>query len=135
MQGSGTEKGVPPAKPLPELDHRLMELPSDRITLGQMRIKEPELFTRESLRAHGLSEAEALSLYSIELRLAERAFASAAGVPDPYPKTSRSWQAEILNEAYVRYGVSRGIHETEELMRSMEAGAAAQGERHRGRAP
>ena len=124
---------MPASDPPPDVDHTLIDFPSDRITLGQMRKREPNLFERASLEVESPAQAEGHSLYSIELRLAERAFAAAAGHPLEEGSFDREWYLEVLDDAYQRYGLSSGTHETRELVRAFEAKAAEQAKQHRNR--
>ncbi len=99
-----------------------------------MRKYEPHLFTGDRIQGESGAHAEGHSVYWIELLLAQRAFAAAAGLPDGESKLGREWLMELLNEAYLRYGVSSGFHETRELVREFEAAAADQAKsraRHR----
>jgi hypothetical protein len=107
-----------------------LKLPSDRITLGQMRLQEPNLFTREN--PNGILDAEGISLQRIEQELAEWAFAAAAG-RSPEPIDDRPEVIEILTRGYQRYGLSSGMNQARELVRQLEAEAAQQGARIAGK--
>ena len=79
-------------------------------------------------------ETKAIATRSLEYRLAEKAFASALQLPDPYPSESRRGIIESIGEAYEAYGLSHGPKETMELARRIEAQAVVQAVKYRGRA-
>jgi hypothetical protein len=110
--------------------------PTDRLTLGDIRKRQPHLFTGlfgASEPRYHLSDLQIFATLSVERVLAKRAFAAAAGLPDPHPLGSSSamftrqegvW---MLNDDYKRYGLTAGLHQTREMVRRFEAAAAALG--------
>jgi hypothetical protein len=107
--------------------------PTDAITLGVMRRREPHLFTQRGLDEDSPAHCDAMSTLWIELRVAEKAFAKSAGLPDPDPDTPRTALVQDLDKAYVEYGLSTGMAQTRELVRGFEAAAAEQASRFRPR--
>jgi hypothetical protein len=99
-----------------------------------MRRKEPNAFERHALDSGEPAQCDAFAVLSIEIRVAERAFAAALGLPDPYPAEiyAKSDDMRQLNDAYQEYGLSTGIWQTEELVRAVERQATRQAVRHRG---
>jgi len=117
-----------------ELDPAAISLPTDRVTLGDIRRCQPKLFTPESLLERArFDRAEILATLHIELTLAEQSFARALGRADPYPEDSRQELLQMLNRDYRRYGLSTGLQQTRELVREFEAVAARQANAHLGR--
>jgi hypothetical protein len=75
---------------------------------------------------------DALAAYSLEYTLAAKAFARACGARDPYPTAHRDDALALLNDAYVRFGLSAGMAQTTELIRRLEESAALQATNARG---
>ena len=121
---------------VPKCDVSRLAFPSDTITLGVMRHREPHVFEREALAAGEPGYCDAIALLSIEMRVAERAFAAAIGMPDPYDKDvyPPADDACQLHEAYVEYGLSTGTNQTNEHIRRIERDAAEQAREHGGKA-
>lgn len=119
---------------LPGFDPAAIALPSDAITLGQMRRHDPEAFSTFSrLMDARADEIDAIGTHCMDLVLAESAFARAAGISDPH---HQHWQKEyrsLLNDAYKEYGLSTGMQQTRQLVRDFEAQAIRQAEKVRGR--
>ena len=119
-----------------QLDHVGMQYPSDNVTMGQLRARFPELFNGKAIYSNRLSSLtlDIVGTMALEQALAEKAFAKAAGLPDPDPDplVSRREAMRMLNEDYRRYGISSGPQQTRELVRSFEAAAANQGKAARG---
>ena len=94
-----------------------IKLPTDRVTLGDIRQREGLLVDR---KLSDIRDAQ-----RIERGLCERAI---AGVPvDAFfpcrvarENITRAESIEALSEIYEQYGLSRGIHETEQLVREFE---------------
>jgi hypothetical protein len=104
--------------------------PSDAITLAQMRRRDPQLFTRETLMKSGCLDA--FATYCFEYTLAANAFAKALGQPDPYPRSDRAGFISALNDAYKEYGLSTGMQQTRLLIRNLETAAIKQAQKSRG---
>lgn len=108
------------------LDFAKIALPSDRITLGSMRRRAPQCAGEECVRSLGVSGAA--DAHCTEVVLCERAYARATGEYGSARSVSREELMEGLDEVYQEYGISRGMHETAELVRRLEAEAARQGQ-------
>jgi hypothetical protein len=118
---------------LPGFDPAAIVFPSDAITLGQMRRHDPEVFTFDRLTDAHADSIDAVATHGLELVLAERSYARAAGLSDPHPGDNRSETISMLNDAYKEYGLSTGMQQTRQLVREFEAQAARQAENLRGR--
>jgi len=120
----------------PQVDHTRMDYPSDRVTVAQLRARFPELLNGNGLYKSELSSTtlDIVATMALEQSLAAKAFAKAAGLPDPDPEplVNRRETVEMLNEDYRRYGISSGIQQTRELVRSFEAAAASLGKAAKG---
>jgi hypothetical protein len=110
----------------PRFDPTGIKFPSDAITLGQMRAREPGLFRPPALDRLGATGIDAIATHRWELRLAEKAFAEVLGLPNPIPNDDRRSVVEMLNRAYKLFGVSSGIQQTWQLVRDFESAAAEQ---------
>lgn len=106
-----------------DLDVSLLTFPSDKVTVGQIRRVQPSLFSPAKA---GGDNVYALAVLSAELLLAEKAYAEAAGLPEPWPAWPRKGLIESLQEDYQRYGLSSGVKQTLELVRRFEQDAANQ---------
>lgn len=101
--------------------------PSDAITLGQMRKQEPGLFTDNALQSTKLLDCDAVATHWWERVLAENAIARAAGRSLPHPDVDRTHVVnDLLHEAYEMYGLSKGIHETGQMVQRFEQDAVRQ---------
>jgi hypothetical protein len=112
------------------LDLSRISFPTDRITLGQLRREEPAVFTSSHLLEGHLTDIGALSTLHVEITLAEKAFAKAAGRPDPHRDDNRRELIRLLDHDYRAYGMSAGLRSTQELVRAFESLAAKQGRTH-----
>jgi hypothetical protein len=121
----------------PPSEHRLdfaaLPLPSDRVTLGMLRRRQPTVFDRLSDWRIPADLLEILATVHLENIVARRAFAAECKQPDPLPTEDRRELIRMLNDDYQRYGISSGMQETRQLIRDLEA-AARQQARHLGRA-
>lgn len=119
-----------------QLDHATMQYPTDSVSVGQLRDRFPELFNGKALYKNELNSAtlDIVATMFIEQKLAAKAFAKAAGLPDPDPEplVNRRERLRMLDEDYRRYGISSGPQHTRELVRTFEAAAAKQGQSARG---
>lgn len=107
----------------PRLDVQSIDFPTDRLTLGQLRRLQSELW--ESIDGN-LAEVEAISLFDLERTLANKAFALALGIPDPHPEEEWRDAVLMLDRGYQKHGLSTGPHQTQLLVRDFERAAAAQ---------
>jgi hypothetical protein len=81
---------------------------------------------RDGLSRLLATDLDVVAAHAFEIRVAERAFAIAAGLPDPFPTRSRESDVDALDEAYRVYGLSSGVQATRHLVREIEASARAQ---------
>ena len=107
-------------------DFSAISFPSDRITIAQIRKEQPYMFTYDVLGEAHAGNFDALNTVRCELILAEKARASALGQPDPQPEYNRLEEIVMLNDDYVRYGLSTGIHKTRQMIRDFEEAVAEQ---------
>jgi hypothetical protein len=113
-----------------DLDVSNITLPSDQVTVGQIRRIQPELFS--PAMGGPIDDVYILAVLSAELLLAEKAYAKAAGLPDPWPDWPRKGVVDSLDEDYRRYGLSTGLKQTHELVRNFERQVAKQAEGRHG---
>jgi len=106
-----------------ELEPARMDFPTDRITVAQMRRKEPDLFRHKALMTQSADAINALATHCWEQFLAEKAFASALSLTDPHPNAPREEIIDALDDGYRAYGLSGGMHETRQLARDIESAA------------
>ncbi len=114
-------------------DFSTIQFPSDRITIAQIRKEQPYMFTRDALGEAHAGNFDAVNTIRCELILAEKAWAAALGRPDPQPDCHRLEEIAMLNDDYVRYGLSTGIWKTRQLVRDFEKAVAAQAQIAEGR--
>ena len=115
------------------LNTRLLSLPTDRLTLGDLRRIDRRAFTAEGIDKCWLSDVSVFATLHNELSLAEKAYANAAGNPDPFPSDDPRELAEALKQEYVQFGICGGMAEAEELIRGFTRAAAQQGRPTKGR--
>ncbi|HEY4311057.1 MAG TPA: hypothetical protein VGN12_16520 [Pirellulales bacterium] len=110
------------------VDLSSIRLPSDRITFGQMRASQPEVFRRERLLTERASEVDVCSIFMLEECLAQRAYAAAIGQQPPHfpALADHREMIEMLDDAYREYGLSGGLEETKQFVRGIEIAAVAQ---------
>jgi hypothetical protein len=115
-----------PSPPEPSLDFRRITFPSDRITIGTLRAAHPHIGGSPT---DGIPEdSDVNALLGVEREFALRAFRKALGRSRP-PSRDGDYRRELascLDDGYVRYGLSSGPHDTEVLLRGIEAQAAGQ---------
>jgi hypothetical protein len=107
-------------------DFSTISFPSDRITIGQIRQEQPDTFAEDGLFTAHATYFLAISTVLCEQGLAKKAWAAALGQPDPEPNEDRLEQITMLNDDYVRYGLSTGIAKTREMVREFEKAVAKQ---------
>jgi hypothetical protein len=118
---------------LQTLDYTSIQYPSDRITVGDIRRTHPERFDSERAELFNRTGNDPNFAISVILYL-ERLLAHAAyedargkGVNVFGPSgLDREDCLEELTQFYALYGVAQGTHHTEQLVRDIEAQAAAQ---------
>lgn len=113
----------------PELDLAVIDFPTDRITIRQMRERHPDLFL--NIGDHGADEILALEAYDVERRVAEDEFARARGRPAPSDFSLKHW-TNCLNECYTTLGLSSGMQQTRQMVRRFVEAARRQAGRERG---
>jgi hypothetical protein len=111
-----------------------LALPSDRVSLRDIRRQIPDILSPRGLKALNLLPAQIVRAQEMELALAARAFARAAGVPDPHPHLDRDEVLTYLNAQYIRYGLSTGLSETGRLVKALEVASSQQSVNTRQRA-
>jgi hypothetical protein len=114
----------------PRLRLALLQFPTDALTIGDLRRAQPKLFSEEGLFRDfdigPIYSLDAITFMRSERILAQKAFAVAAGLPDPWPKEDRGVEIEDLNRYYVQMGLSHGLRETGQMVRAFEKAAAQQ---------
>ncbi len=117
-----------------QFDLSKIEFPTDRLTVGELRKRQPRLFDLLIHRSHNLNSVLVTATMAVEQELAFKAFARAAGLPDPDPNlvTSPSELMRMLDQDYRRQGISMGYQQTKQMVREFEKAAAAQGRASRG---
>jgi hypothetical protein len=117
----------------PRLDLSKMRFPTDRITIGQLRAEQPDIYMSENLRRMESVDANVFATMITEIEFAETAFAKALGLPAPHPKESQQERISWLNDDYKRYGISTGAQATRQLAREIEKAAVEQAKQFRAR--
>ncbi|HEV3304494.1 MAG TPA: hypothetical protein VG055_32890 [Planctomycetaceae bacterium] len=106
--------------------------PSDRVTLGQLRRRQPTIFDQNSKFRIPAGSLEILATVHLENVVARRAFAAECNLADLFPNEDRRELIHLLDAEYRRYGISSGIHQTRQLLRELEAAARKQGREQSG---
>jgi hypothetical protein len=109
--------------PNPPLDPRSLRFPTDGVTLSEMRRVDPWVFDMEPADPSRLATTTVFGAHRIEIVLAQRAFARAAGRTPSDGWGPRDDLVSVLNCAYRSLGISRGLHQTRELVRGIETQA------------
>jgi len=117
------------------LDVTKMSFPTDALTVGQLRRRQPNLFVTEGRAKAHLSDLEVIPTLAIEMSLAEKTFCRAMSQPDPCPGDTRAMLVQMLNEDYCRLEISSGLHQTRQLARAIESAAVKQAFATTGRKP
>jgi hypothetical protein len=108
-----------------KLDLLALALPSDRITLGQIRRREPEHFEEYLPNTDDqLSDLNIASTVATEVLLAKCAYRAGCG-GKPMPLRERLRHIKGLNADYILYGLSTGMAKTMELVRDFERASEA----------
>jgi hypothetical protein len=104
-----------------------VHFPSDQLTLAQLRRDQPELLfsDKELLDSNRrITDVRMFETMRTEHILANKAWAKAIGLPDPFPTHNHREEISFLNDDYQRYGLSTGAKQTAELVRAFENEAA-----------
>lgn len=98
-----------------------LQFPSDGMTLRQMRMTQPDLFTPDSLARVPAADICGIAVHALELAVALKAFAQATGsiTADPYPHEDSKALDDALVRAYVQSGLSPGPVHAAELVRDL----------------
>jgi hypothetical protein len=131
----------------PKIDLAAIDYPTDKLTVKMIRKRFPKAFDVEpesdAYTGNGLRPLHRVSIDNVlaavvdyERVLADWAFKEALG--QPVSKAGRrlldrETTVESLASDYVKFGLARGEHEANELVRGIEAQAAAQARQHGGR--
>lgn len=121
------------SSPQLHVDFAALPLPTDRLSLGQLRRRQPTIFDRFSEWRIPADLLEILATVHLEHVLARRAFAASCGSPDPHPETDRRELIRLLNDDYRRYGISFGLEHTRQFVRDIETAAEGQAREQLGR--
>jgi hypothetical protein len=107
------------------LDWSKIEFPSDRLTVGTIRRRHPEVFTRPD---HGIAESLirllAFDILSNEMDLAALAFAQSGGSAPPDLLVSRQEIVQTLLADYEAVGLGAGPASRQALIEKIESDAA-----------
>lgn len=117
---------MPPSRKSIGFRSELIQFPTDRLTLRDMRRHEPELFTSDTLADLDACGLEVVATHYWELVCAEKAFAHAAGVPDPHLDVSREEIIEAIEIGYRRMRITEHPGHAEKLIQAIEDAAAQQ---------
>lgn len=121
--------------PLPvQFDLSKIEFPTDRVTIGELRKRQPKLFNFLVHHSDNLDLIHITAAMTLEQELAFKAFARAARMPDPDPDplTRPSELIRMLDRDYRRQVISTGYQQTKQMVRAFEKAAAEQGRSIRG---
>ncbi len=129
----------------PKIDFTQIEFPSDKLTIKMLRQVWPDATDvdrwRDTGRAphrvyvrHSLDNVLGDGIIDLERLIAERAFKVALGQPvkDNPAISNKDELIECVSNTYLKYGLSRGEHETAQMIRRIEAQAEAQARQHGG---
>lgn len=114
------------------LDASTIDLPSDRVTVGQIRRRQPYLFTSEGYR-QSLLDIDVIAIADVEVALAAKVFAATLKLPDPRPHDDPRDLVDILNTSYREWGLSSGMQQTKQLVREFQEAAVRQAKALRGK--
>jgi len=118
----------------PQFELEKIDFPTDRITVGELRRRQPRIFNFLTHHSEHIDNVLLAGTMAVEQELAFKAFARAAGLPNPDldPFTSASELMRMLDRDYRRHGISMGNQQTKQMVRTFEKAAAAQGRASRG---
>lgn len=121
---------MPDESHTPKLQLALLQFPTDALTIADLRRRDqPKLFEESLFRSYDNSPATSMNVLTFMLSeriLAQKAFAAAAGLPDPWPDENRRDEISDLNGYYVAMGLSKGLEQTKQMVRAFERTAAQQ---------
>jgi hypothetical protein len=121
-----------------QLDLGKISFPSDALTIGMIRKALPDLFLQDDpdFFKDEFGSVEVSGILRSERILAQRAFASALGRPDPYlEEPSRQEMIESLAESYKLFGLASGQQHTNQLVRAFENEAVDLAKKNTGPTP
>ena len=105
----------------PQIDLTKIELPSDKLTLKALRTAFPD---DEQLR---VALEDIRCMMDAESRFARSVFQAALRGRPTRPEIRKSYlEDDGLAQAYIEYGVAKGLNHADELLRNVEAQADAQ---------
>jgi hypothetical protein len=130
----------------PKIDLAAIDYPSDRLTVKMMRQYMPHAFDVEPrpdwdrLVTESRSRFRRMSMDNVlahfidaERQVAESAFKKALGQPvEGFSDIMREETFEVLSSDYIKFGLARGEHEAQEMLRGIEKQAEAQARQHGG---
>jgi len=120
----------PPAEePAKSLDVTKLDLPSDKITVGTLRKRDPRVFADyHTMMDTSIADISIGAVIATELVLARNAFLQASGIvsEDVIDPVQRREEIMNLNVDYCEHGISSGIRQTNELVRQLEHQATQQ---------
>src|SRR4051812_14903793 len=130
-------------RPEPKIDLAKIDFPSDGLTIKTLRRVHPEqVDTREDIdlfsKDYGGSAGDMVTgMLGAERDLATAAFNRTLGIPPPAPLDKSMLEAytKAVTEDSLRYGIARGKHPAEQLIRDIEPQAAEQARQYAGRRP
>lgn len=126
------------APPAPDLS--TITFPLDALTWGQIRRRaecDPPVgpLTEQDLERHNAADSlEVVSGHVFELKLAQSAFNEAYGSGEVLSRDEREVCEWTVHTSYLLYGITRGEHESLEMIRRFMDEARRQGEAVRGKA-
>ena len=137
------------ADPVPKIDFKKIEFPTDKITVKGLRQVYPLGFDEwiEDRTLGSVDEARDGSprlsldaaigdLMDYEREFAEQAFLQALGVPvRPGREYSHQNVVDTFGKQYIELGLASGDHQVSELVRNVERQAVAQANHYLGRRP
>jgi hypothetical protein len=121
--------------PEPHLDFTKIDFPTDRLTIQAVRQRFPDALDAEAPGQHmDLEKIELPAMLRIERNLAKWAFDAALGKSPFKPGSGPVGLLDIarykVGDLYVRYGLAKGTHHAEQLIRAFEQAAADQARQH-----
>jgi hypothetical protein len=127
-------------EPAPQIDLAQLQFPTDRLTVAVLRAARPWAFDRPPPRpspflgGRGSLEDALGGAVDYERRLAVLAFKRELNLPltDEERQVARRDLVQGLTDEYILLGLASGEHHAEQLLRDIEAQAAAQARRHLG---
>lgn len=105
-----------------------LKFPSDSITIGDMRRRDPEVMA-------GIHDMDAMAIDALVVCSLEQEYVNLVVIGDSQARPSQGGRlnevVELLTEAYQEYGICRGATEGRELLRRLSSDARSCAERDR----